>query len=234
MTKKINVKGVIIPNDYKWIYQWFEMDSTCPNDVLKAIEEANGEDVEIIINSGGGDVYSGSEIYTALMDYKGKKTVKIVGVAASAASIIAMAGDKVLISPTAQIMIHNVRSNGSGDYRDFEHRADVLKNYNKSIANAYRLRTGLSEKELLDLMDKESWFTAQEAVENKLADEIMFDNQMQLVASVTPMIPLEVINKMRNTLKNPNIDMNNDSDILLQKSKAQLNLLKLKGEMSNE
>ena len=234
MAKKINIKGVIIPNDHKWIYDWFEMESTCPNDVSKVIDDANGEDVEIIINSGGGDVFSGSEIYTVLKDYKGNKTVKIVGVAASAASIIAMAGDKVLISPTAQIMIHNVRARGSGDYRDFEHTADVLKNYNKSIANAYRLKTGLSEKELLELMDKESWFTAQEAIEYKLADEIMFDNQMQLVASVASMIPLEIINKMRNTLKNPNIDKNNDSGFLLQKSKSKLNLLKLKGEMINE
>jgi len=155
VAKKINIKGVIIPNDHKWIYDWFEMESTCPNDVSKVIDDANGEDVEIVINSGGGDVFSGSEIYTVLKDYKGNKTVKIVGVAASAASIIAMAGDKVLISPTAQIMIHNVRASGSGDYRDFEHTADVLKNYNKSIANAYRLKTGLSEKELLELMDKE-------------------------------------------------------------------------------
>lgn len=234
MAKKINIKGVIIPNDHKRIYDWFEMESTCPNDVSKTIDDANGEDVEIVINSGGGDVFSGSEIYTVLKDYKGNKTVKIVGVAASAASIIAMAGDKVLISPTAQIMIHNVRARGSGDYRDFEHTADVLKNYNKSIANAYRLKTGLSEKELLELMDKESWFTAQEAIEYKLADEIMFDNQMQLVASVASMIPLEIINKMRNMLKNPNIDMNNDSDILIQQSKTKLNLLKLKGEMINE
>lgn len=234
MAKKINIKGVIIPNDHKRIYDWFEMESTCPNDVSKTIDDANGEDVEIVINSGGGDVFSGSEIYTVLKDYKGNKTVKIVGVAASAASIIAMAGDKVLISPTAQIMIHNVRARGSGDYRDFEHTADVLKNYNKSIANAYRLKTGLSEKELLELMDKESWFTAQEAIEYKLADEIMFDNQMQLVASVASMIPLEIINKMRSMLKNPNIDMNNDSDILIQQSKAKLNLLKLKGEMINE
>lgn len=234
MAKKINIKGVIIPNDHKWIYDWFEMESTCPNDVSKVIDDANGEDVEIVINSGGGDVFSGSEIYTVLKDYKGNKTVKIVGVAASAASIIAMAGDKVLISPTAQIMIHNVRASGSGDYRDFEHTADVLKNYNKSIANAYRLKTGLSEKELLELMDKESWFTAKEAIEYKLADEIMFDNQMQLVASVASMIPLEIINKMRNTLKNPNIDINNDSDFLLQKSKSKLNFLKLKGEMIDE
>lgn len=236
MTKKVKIKGVIIPNDYKWAYDWFEMDSTCPNDVSKVLDTLNGEEIEIEINSGGGDVYSGSEIYTALKGYKGKKIVKIVGIAASAASIIAMAGDKVSISPTAQIMIHNVRSGAEGDYRDLGHASDILKNYNKSIANAYRLKTGLSEKELLDLMNKESWFNAQQALEYKFVDEIMFDNQKQLIASsgFTSMIPIEVINKIRGTIKNPNIDKNNDSDILIQQSKAKLNLLKLKGEMINE
>ena len=236
MAKKIKIKGVIIPNDYKWIYDWFEIDSTCPNDVSNVLDTLNGEEIEIEINSGGGDVYSGSEIYTTLKGYEGKKTTKIVGVAASAASIIAMAGDKVLISPTAQMMIHNVKGGAEGDYRDLGHASDVLKNYNKSISNAYRLKTGLSEKELLDLMNKESWFNAQQALEYKFVDQIMFDDQMQLVASsgFAPMIPVEVINKIRSTIKNPGNANSNESDFLLQKTKAQLNLLKLKGEMINE
>lgn len=227
--KKINIKGVIVPNDYKEIYDWFDIEATCPRDVSKVLNEANGEDLEIEINSGGGDVYSGSEIYTTIKDYKGNKTVKIVGIAASAASVIAMAGDTVKISPTAQIMIHNVSSSAAGDYRDLKHTADVLKNYNKSIANAYRLKTGLDEKELLDLMDKETWFNAQQAIENKLADEIMFNDQMQLTASTSnpQTIPIEVINKIR-SLKNPPKD---EADILMQKSKAQLKLLNLKGEL---
>ncbi|MBO8759618.1 ATP-dependent Clp protease proteolytic subunit, partial [Staphylococcus aureus] len=103
---KINVKGAIIPNDDKWIYEMLEMDATSPKDIADSLPDTN-EDIDVIINSGGGDVYSGSEIYTSLKTYPGKVNIKIVGVAASAASVIAMAGDHIEISPTAQIMIHN-------------------------------------------------------------------------------------------------------------------------------
>lgn len=200
---KIKIKGVIIPNDYKWIYDLFEVDSTCPKDIEDALENANGEDIEAEINSGGGDVYSGSEIYTIIKAYSGKTIGKIMGLAASAASVIAMAFDTLIMSPTAQIMIHNVSSYASGDYRDFQHEADVLKNYNTSIANAYILKTGMSKEELLALMDQESWFTAQQALDKKFVDEIMFDESNKLVASAssTQIIPLNVINKMRNELK---------------------------------
>jgi len=194
---KIKIKGVIIPNDYKWIYDWFEVDSTCPKDVDDLIAAAKDEDLEIEINSPGGDVYSGSEIYTALKSYAGDVVVKIVGVAASAASVIAMAGKKVMISPTAQIMIHNVWSSAQGDYRDLEHEASVLKGYNKSIANSYQIKTGMAQDELLRLMNKETWMTAQEALQSKFVDEIMFDEGLQLVASMrSAMIPQEVIKKM--------------------------------------
>ena len=152
---KIGIKGVIVSNDDKWIYEWFEMDATCPRDVENEIEKANGEDLDIIINSVGGDVFAGSEIYTMLMGYKGGVVVKIVGVAASAASIIAMAGEKILISPTAEMMIHNVTSRVSGDYRDFEHESNVLRDYNSTIANAYMIKTGMDKDELLAMMDEE-------------------------------------------------------------------------------
>lgn len=228
MAKKIKIKGVIIPNDYKWIYDWFEMDSTCPNDVSNEIDKANGEEIEIEINSGGGDVYAGSEIYTALKSYKGNKVAKIVGIAASAASVIAMAGNKVLISPTAQIMIHNVSSYAQGDYRDLEHEAEVLKNYNSTIANAYTLKTGMKKEELLAMMDKETWLTPEKALEYKFADEIMFQNEVNLVASFgnLQMLPEEVINKIRNTVKGPISSSENKSDFLMSK----YNYLKLKGE----
>ena len=229
MVKKIKIKGVIISNSQKWIYDWFEMDATCPNDVSKVLDTLNNEEVEIEINSGGGSIYAGSEIYTALKDYKGKKTVKVVGIAASAASVIAMAGDKVLISPTAQIMIHNVRSGAEGDYRDLEHEAEVIKNYNSTIANAYSLKTGIKKEDLLAMMDKETWLTPERALELKFADEIMFQEENSFVASVRNdfILPQEVINKIRNTIKSPNVDKNNNSDFLIQKSKAKLNLLKL-------
>jgi ATP-dependent protease ClpP protease subunit len=199
---KIKIRGVVVPNDDKWIYDWFDMESVCPKDVETQLATANGEDVEVEINSVGGEVYAGSDIYTMLKDYAGKVTVKILGVAASAASVIAMAGDKTVISPTAQIMIHNVWSRVLGDYRDMEHEAVVLKGWNKSIANAYMLKSGMSQSELLALMDKESWLTAQEALQNKLVDEIMFDKELTLAASLkSSLLPPEVINKIRNLLK---------------------------------
>ena len=203
---KVQIKGPIVSNDVKWIYDWFEMDATSPRDVEKALMDANGDDLEVEINSGGGSVYAGSEIYTALKDFKGKKTVKIVGIAASAASVIAMSGDVVKISPTAQFMIHNVSSYAEGDYRDMEHQAEVLKSHNKSIANAYILKTGIEQEKLLDLMNQETWLNAQQAKEYGFVDEVMFDEGNQLVASSggSAMLPPEVVSKIRNLIKQPN------------------------------
>lgn len=137
--KVIPIKGTIVSNNDSWIYDWFGWDYTAPKNVVLP---ETGEDIEVHINSGGGDVYAGSEIYTALRSYSGKVVVKIVGIAASAASVIAMAGDEVEISPTAQIMIHNVSSNVSGDHNALLHEAEVLEGFNKSIANAYIYKTG--------------------------------------------------------------------------------------------
>ena len=235
MAKKINIKGPIVGNSEAWIYEWFGIEATSSKSVNDSLSQADGEDIEVEINSGGGSVFAGSEIYTALKSYPGNVTVKIVGLAASAASVIAMAGKKVLMSPTAQMMIHNVSSCAAGDYREMEHAAEILKSANDTIANAYRLKTGKTQEELLKLMDNETWMTAQKAKELGFIDEIMFENDSQLVASTdySGMLPQEVINKIRNTIKSPNVGENNNSDFLIQQSKAQLNLLKLKGEMNN-
>lgn len=203
----MKISGVIVPNDSKWIYDWFDVEATCPRDVEKALREG---DREVLINSGGGDVYSGSEIYTLLKQHG--VDVKIVGIAASAASVIAMAGKTVQISPTAQIMIHNVSTTAGGDYRDLRHEAQVLENYNTSIANAYRLRTRLSQEELLGLMNDETWLTAQQALEYGFVDQIMFDDNLRLTASAVNMLPDAIINKMNQRL-----------------NEAKLNLLKLRG-----
>lgn len=232
---KIQVKGTIVSNDDKWIYEWFDMEATSPKDITKSIIEANGQELEVEINSGGGSVFAGSEIYTALKDYKGNVTVKIVGIAASAASVIAMAGNKVLISPTAQIMIHNVSSVARGDYRDLQREAEIIKNYNTSIANAYRLKTNMSQSELLKLMNNETWLNAQQAKEKGFADEVMFDLGNQLIASYgqSQMIPQEVIEKIRNSVKNPLNSIENDTDIFMQqKAQAKLKLLNLGGNKS--
>lgn len=200
---KIKIRGIIVPNDDKWVYDLFEMEAISPKDIEDQLALANGEELEVEINSPGGDVYSGSEIYTALKEYAGDVTVKIMGLAASAAGVIAMAGKTVMISPPAQIMIHNVSAYGAyGDYRVLEHEAAVLKNYNVSIANAYQLKTGLDQKELLGMMNKETWLNAQQAIEKGFADKIMFDEGMRLTASTgNGMVPREIMNKIRTLLK---------------------------------
>lgn len=228
--KKINIKGPIIPSNHQWIYDWLDMEGTSPKKVLKALDQAKGEDVEIHINSGGGSVFAGSEIYTALMDYAGGVTVKIVGLAASAASVIAMAGKKVMMSPTSQMMIHNAASIAIGDYRDMQHESEVLKTVNRTIASAYRLKSGLSEQELLNLMNEETWFSPEQALNKKLIDEIMFEENRQLVASFdyTGMLPQQVIDKITaEFFKKPN-DLESDSnpyESRLALKRKRLNLL---------
>lgn len=202
--KVIPIKGTIVSNNDSWIYDWFGWDYTAPKNV--ALPET-GEDIEVHINSGGGDVYAGSEIYTALRSYSGKVVVKIVGIAASAASVIAMAGDEVEISPTAQIMIHNVSSNVSGDHNALLHEAEVLEGFNKSIANAYIYKTGKALDDLLSLMDKTTWFDAESAVNQGFADKIMFAEEIAptFAASETPMIPHDFIDKMKSAMT-PDVD----------------------------
>lgn len=199
---KINVKGPIIPSSHQRIYDWFGIEATSPKRISELIDKANGEDLEVEINSGGGSVFVASEIYTALKSYQGNVVVKIVGLAASAASVIAMAGKKIIMSPTAQLMIHNSSSYASGDYRDMEHTAEVLKSINDTIANAYRIKTGMSQEDLLALMDNETWLKADKAKELKFIDEIMFENESQWVASCTgsELLPPEVIEKVRNLI----------------------------------
>lgn len=221
---KISVKGPIIDSDDQWIYDWFGVEATSPQKVNDLINQANNEDLEVEINSGGGSVFAGSEIYTSLKSYSGKVTTKVVGLAASAASVIAMAGDKIEISPTGQLMIHNASGGFGGDYRDMEKGAEILKNVNATISNAYRLKTGLSNEELLEMMNKETWLTPQQALEKKFVDEIMFTNDIKLIASINNgMLPQEVINKMKMELKNkvPKIVEN---DIEVEKAKLLMEL----------
>ncbi|MDW8759467.1 Clp protease ClpP [Streptococcus suis] len=190
--KRIHVNGPIVSDSDRWFYDWFDMPATAPKDIV--LPETS-EPIEVVINSGGGDVYAGSEIYTKLRDYAGDVTVKVVGIAASAASVIAMAGDVVEISPTAQIMIHNVSTLAYGDNRAMLHEAGVLEGFNQSIANSYVAKTGMEMSELLDLMAKETWFTAQQAVEHGFADKVMFEDNTapQLVASLENMVPSRVV-----------------------------------------
>ncbi|MGN4872545.1 head maturation protease, ClpP-related [Bacillus cereus group sp. MYBK120-1] len=229
MTVKIDVKGPIISNDEAWIYDWFEMDATSPGKITKQLDNANSEDLIVSINSPGGYVDEGSEIYTALKNYPGHVEVQIVGLAASAASIIAMAGDKVRISPTAQIMIHNASMLSGGNHRDMSKAAEMLKVTDRTLVNAYVIKSGKSEEELLNMMADETWMGPQQALENNFVDEIMFmENPVKMTASTATaaMLPQKVIDGFRNGT------MNKGQGI----TKEDLNaaLLGLKNEIMND
>lgn len=224
----IEVKGPIISNDDAWIYDWLDWEYTCPKGISRQLKEINGQDLVVEINSPGGSVFAGSEIYTALKSYKGNVIVSIVGLAASAASVIAMAGNTVQISPTAQIMIHNSQVGAGGDKHDLKHTSDILKGIDESISSAYKIKSGLSTEELLEMMDNETWMTAKTALELGLADEIMFENEVpELVASISGMLPSHIINKLRTTLKKDerkNNDLERELNSKLQELDIKLTL----------
>ena len=131
-------------------------------------------DITVWINSPGGDVFAAAQIYNMLMDYTGKVTVKIDGLAASAASVIAMAGGDVSMSPVSMIMIHNPSTIAIGDSEEMLRAKALLDEVKESIINAYELKTGLSRTKLSHLMDAESWMNANKAIELGFADKIMF------------------------------------------------------------
>lgn len=217
---KINVKGAIVPNNDKWIYDMLEMDATSPKDVFDALSSTD-DDIEVIINSGGGDVFSGSEIYTALKEHQGNVNVKVVGVAASAASVIAMAGSKIEMSPTAQMMIHNASSIAVGDNREMQTAYNMLTSANKAVANAYIAKTGKSEQEITDLMNEETWFSADTAVEQGFADSKMFDESApRLVANSGQMLSNDAVSRIATLMsKTPevNIDVEQIANKVIEK-----------------
>ena len=135
---------------------------------------ASTGDITVWINSPGGDVFAASQIYNMLMEYTGKVTVKIDGLAASAASVIAMAGGDVYMSPVSMLMIHNPSTIAIGDSEEMMRAKALLDEVKESIINAYELKTGLSRTKLSHLMDAESWMNANKAIELGFADKIMF------------------------------------------------------------
>lgn len=150
---------------------WFDDDVT-PQLFKDELNSGTG-DITVWINSPGGDCVAAAQIYNMLSNYKGKVTVKIDGIAASAASVIAMAGDTVLVSPVSMLMIHNPATIAWGDHAEMQKAIDMLAEVKESIINAYVLKTGLSRPKLSHLMDAETWMDANKAVELGFADEIM-------------------------------------------------------------
>ena len=150
---------------------WFDDDIT-PQLFREELNAGSG-DITVWINSPGGDCVAAAQIYNMLMDYRGSVTVKIDGIAASAASVIAMAGTRVLVSPVSMLMIHNPATMAMGDAAEMQKAIAMLDEVKESIINAYEIKTGMSRAKLSHLMDAETWMDAYTAVDMGFADEIM-------------------------------------------------------------
>ena len=164
-TRTLTIDGVIAEES------WFDDDVT-PKLFREQLNAGQG-DIMIYINSPGGDCVAASQIYTMLIEYKGGVTVKIDGIAASAASVIAMAGTKVLMAPTALLMIHNPLTVAIGDTEEMQKAIAMLDEVKESIITSYQLKTGMSRAKLAHLMDAETWMNAQKAIELGFADGIL-------------------------------------------------------------
>ena len=229
---KISIRGPIVSSNQHRLYQFYGMEATSPRSVADALTKGNGERAEVEINSGGGEIFAASEIYTALRNYAGGVIVRIVGLAASAASIIAMAGESEM-TPTGMMMVHNVQTKASGDYRQMEHTAGTLRDANHAIISAYIAKTGRPEAEIAAMMDAETWVTADRAVELGLVDRVMQpDNGQKPLAAdfYSGMLSEDALRRAENFLKNqaagPDFFMPERAQ-----AEAKLKFLKLKGEL---
>lgn len=177
---------------------WFDDDIT-PQMFRDELHAGEG-DITLWINSPGGDCVAASQIYAMLMDYRGNVTVKIDGIAASAASVIAMAGTKVLMAPTALMMIHNPATIAFGDHEDMQKAIDMLDEVKESIINAYEIKTGQSRAKLSHLMDSETWMNANKAIELGFADDILTDEKLAVDVSAYAFSGKAVENRLLNKI----------------------------------
>lgn len=169
----VNLSGEIMPTEWAEVYRWFGWtDNCCPKDIADALEAANGEDLELLVNSPGGDLFSAREMLSALRRYQGKITATVTSIAASAATVAMMGADVIRAEPYATICIHNPSCYAEGDAGTHRKTARELDVHRDSIVEAYLLHSSRSREELIRQMDKDVWMTAQEAVDFGIVDEL--------------------------------------------------------------
>lgn len=200
----IPIKGTIVDDDDADVYKFWNYSYTSPNSVAKALDGANGQDIVLEINSPGGYVNAGSEIYTKVREYSGNVEAKIVGQACSAASWIALAANKVIISPTAQMMIHRASIAAAGNVDDLTSAINALDEMDRAYVDLYSKRTGKKPEEVYQLMANTTWMNAKTAVENGFADEVMFEQKEPVVVNADGDLPIspEMISKTKNIIHN--------------------------------
>lgn len=172
---ELRIEGDIVDDGDIWIYEWFGESATAPNAFKDELSNYIGKDITVWINSLGGSVFAADGIYNSLKEHKGKVTAKIV-TAMSAASLIAMAADEILMSPVAIMMIHNPLTSAYGNMHDLRKTADILDTVKESIINAYINKTGRPRNKISQMMDDETWMSANVAVKEGFADGILYQN----------------------------------------------------------
>lgn len=227
MKHRINIRGVMVPNDYKWYYDFFGEDCTCPKDVQQVMDAfQDGDEIEVYINSPGGVIDVGSEIYTLLKSRSDNVRIYITGEACSAASVAAMAA-YCEMSPTALMMVHCVSTYADGNHSDMEHTAEVLRTADRALCSAYVDKSGMTEAEALQMMEHTTWLTAEQALERGLIDGVMFQERETVPLVAGPLFALPTKKQMdRVSRAMKEKDEPDDS----RKAYARLNFLKLRGE----
>jgi len=177
---ELRIEGDITMDDDFWS-MLFGLETVTPKGFRAEIAEHQGKNITVWINSYGGDVYAAAQIYNSLKEHKGKVIVKIDGMAMSAASVIAMAGSEVLMSPVAIMMIHNPLWSMAGEAKDFRHAADVLDETKETIINAYQLKTGKSRSKIAKMMDEETWMSARRALNEGFIDGVLYTGQPEAI-----------------------------------------------------
>lgn len=229
---ELRIDGEIVDDDDIWLYEWLGIQHTAPNAFRQELAKYKDKNLTVWIDSIGGAVWAAAGIYNALMEHKGKVTVKIDGKALSAASIIAMAGDEVLMSPAAVMMVHNPWVQAAGDAAELRHVAGVLDEIKEAIINAYEIKTGLPRNEIARMMDEETWMSAQKAVDLGFADGILYGNIAgePTVASATPAYAfsrMAILNKADASMRRL-YDLARGKQRAENNLKLQLELIKLK------
>lgn len=174
---ELRIEGEIVSDDDVWISEAFGVENTSPNRFKEELSKYKNKDITVWIDSFGGDVFAGAGIYNALKEHKGKVTVKIDGKAISSASVIAMAGDVIEMSPVAIMMIHNPMSFAVGDYREMQKTAEILNEVKETIINAYQIKTGKQRAKISKMMDDETWMGSRTALSEGFIDEVMYSDK---------------------------------------------------------
>lgn len=226
---ELRIEGEIVSDDDIWLYDFFGITATSPNAFKEELAQNKGKNITVWIDSYGGDVFAAAGIYNALKLHDGSVTVKIDGKALSAASVIAMAGTKIEMSPVSMMMIHNPLTMAQGDHRELKKVADILEEVKQTIINAYEIKTKKSRNKISQMMDDETWMSAKTAQKEGFADGMMFTEE-----TVNNVYSGQVItNSMREFFENHELNTHRGAtepvvDIKLTEQKQKFNKIKEK------